>query len=112
MRPAGFSAGPASIRLVAAPMIETSGVLRSWLTEDRSAGAQPFGLRQQPRLLHVAGQLRALDGDRDLVDQRIEKAMLLGVEKRSVAEFDAEQAVRLLRRFQRQEQPGRGRQRR
>ena len=78
----------------------------------QEAGAQAFGLRQQPRLLHVAGQLRAFDRHRDLVDQRIEKAMLLGVEKTVVAEFDAEQAVRLLRRFQRQEQPGRGRQRR
>ena len=62
-------------------MIETSGVRRSWLTEDSSAGAQALGLGQQPRLLDVGGQLRALDRDRDLVDQRIEKATLLGVER-------------------------------
>ena len=79
-------------------MIETSGVRRSWLTEDSSAARSRSVSDRTPALLDVGGQPRALDGDRDLVDQRIEKAALLGVETPAVLEDDAEQAVRPLRR--------------
>ena len=105
---AASAPSPASIRLVAAPMIETSGVRRSWLTEDSSAARSRSVSESSRRLLDV-GWPAACARSRPRPGRPAHRAggAARGRAARRRPERDAEQRRASLRRLERQEQPGR-----
>ena len=85
---------------VTAPRIEASGVLRSWDSEVKSAARSRSRLGRKPRLIDLPGQPHALDGDRRLIHQRVEKAPLVRRQQhfRPLAACQADDAHRAGRR--------------
>ena len=62
-----------SARLPAAPMMVTSGVRRSWLTDDRSAVRRRSVSDGKPGFRQLFGQAQPFQRQGDLVDQRIQQ---------------------------------------
>ena len=58
--------------------MDESGVLRSCESEVKKRAAQFLGLGGDARVIHLAGEPDALDGDRGLIHQRVEKPALVG----------------------------------